>query len=146
MSLIRIALVVLNWGRGFVHGSFRTLDALYSPRIALIYGSKLWAWSRSLSRHDSRDSAEEPRKLGRKAGIMEKRYYNAASLEQSLKAFEGRFAMDSETFIRAHEIDAESVRPIPRFVRHTWASFYLDWERLSGDDFGRAVARDLELV
>jgi hypothetical protein len=77
---------------------------------------------------------------------MQRHSYNAASLERSLLALEKRFGMDSATFMRAHEEDAPSIAGIPGFVRHTWASFYVDWQRLSGEDFGSRVARELELV
>jgi hypothetical protein len=77
---------------------------------------------------------------------MEKRYYNAASLERSLDAFERTFGMTSEAFMRAYEADDAAIERIPRFQQHTWASFYVDWQRLSGEDFGAQVARDLELV
>jgi hypothetical protein len=78
---------------------------------------------------------------------MQRRYYNADSLERSLHAFEKRFGLDSETFLAAHTAGDEDVlKDIPRFLRHSWASFYLDWQRLREDDLGATVEHELELV
>jgi hypothetical protein len=77
---------------------------------------------------------------------MEKRYYTAQSLRAIIDSFEERFGMDSETFYKAHYADDESVRGIPRFVRHSWASFYREWRELSGADFAARVKRELELA
>jgi hypothetical protein len=77
---------------------------------------------------------------------VEKRYYNAKSLRAALDSFEERFGMDSEVFLRAHHADDERVREIPRFLRHSWASFYREWRELSDADFAASVKRELELA
>jgi hypothetical protein len=78
---------------------------------------------------------------------MEKRYYNAESLRRVIDSFEERFHIDSETFYAAHYADDQSiVGRMPRFVRHTWASFYREWQRIGGDDFAETVKRELELA
>ncbi len=63
---------------------------------------------------------------------MEKRYYNAASLEHSLQAFERRYSLESAEFYAAHiRDDSEIVGHIPRWHRHSWASFYREWQQVS---------------
>jgi hypothetical protein len=129
-----------------VDRTFSSVAAVYITRMRSVYGFLSSAKPRPLRLPSYRIPAKEPTKLGRTEEAVEKRIYNAASLERSLRAFESRFGMDSETFLAAHEAESEAVVAIPRFVRHTWASFYVDWKRLSGDDFGARVAHDLELV
>jgi hypothetical protein len=76
---------------------------------------------------------------------MEKRYYNAATLERSLRVFEERYALDSATcFAMRQSGDEAGVEHIPRFHQHVWASFYRKWKRLSGEDFVQHVERELE--
>jgi hypothetical protein len=77
---------------------------------------------------------------------MERRYYNAQSLRAVIDSFEDRFGLDSEVFYEAHYADDESVRQIPHFLRHSWASFYREWLELSGDGFAASVKRELELA
>jgi len=78
---------------------------------------------------------------------MEKRYYTADGLRRSLDAFEERFGMSSEDFYAAYSAyDAERMVGISAFYRHSWASFFRDWRRLSGDDFAASVKRELELA
>ena len=81
---------------------------------------------------------------------MDKRYYGAGDLERSFVAFERRFGMGSEAFIAAYLADdEEALAGIPNFMRHSWASFYLDWKRMrgdDGDDFGANIERQLELA
>ena len=62
---------------------------------------------------------------------MEKRYYNAESLEHVLRLLERRYAMSSEAFYAAHLAD-EPLPELRGFDRHTWASFYSEHRRLSG--------------
>lgn len=76
---------------------------------------------------------------------MEKRYYNAASLGQSLGAFEERFGVSSADFYAAYE-SGETLSDIPGFHRHVWASFYRDYRRLNGEDFSALVEHELELA
>lgn len=78
---------------------------------------------------------------------MEKRYYTADSLHRSLDAFEERFGMSSEDFYAAYTAyNIERMEGISAFYRHSWASFYRDWQRLSGDDFAASVKRELEIA
>jgi hypothetical protein len=77
---------------------------------------------------------------------MEKRYYSAQSLRAIIDFFEERFGIDSDTFYKAHYADDESVRGIPRFSRHSWASFYREWRELGGPDHAASVKRETELA
>lgn len=65
---------------------------------------------------------------------MEKRTYNAASLERVLLSFERRYGMSSADFSQRHRAE-EALPGIPGFHRHVWASFYRDVRRLRGDEF-----------
>lgn len=78
---------------------------------------------------------------------MEKSYYSADSLRRALDAFEARYGMSSEEFYGAYgEYDDARMQGISGFHRHSWASFYRDWRRLSGDDFASTVERELQLA
>lgn len=78
---------------------------------------------------------------------VEKRYYSADSLRSALDSFEQHYELDSETFYAAHYAGDEAVAGhVSPFLRHSWASFYRDWRRLSGDDFAASVERELELA
>lgn len=78
---------------------------------------------------------------------MEKRYYTADSLRRSLDAFEERFGMSSDEFFAAYAVyDISRMEGISPFLRHSWASLYRDWQRLSGDDFAASVKRELEIA
>jgi hypothetical protein len=92
-------------------------------------------------------SRQEPMTPGRRRASMEKRYYNAASLERSFLAFERRFQLDSETFLRAHAADDEAIiGAIPLFLRHSWASFYGEWKAMAtrpSDPLSEGVEREL---
>jgi hypothetical protein len=59
--------------------------------------------------------------------------YSAHSLERALLALQERYGMDSETFMRAHRVDAPEVGCIPPFHRHTWSSYYVEWRELTHD-------------
>jgi hypothetical protein len=77
---------------------------------------------------------------------MQKRYYNAASLERSLGAFERLYGMSSDEFYKAHSApgdDSPLLKDVPRFERHVWASFYRELRRLNGEDFAERVEREL---
>jgi hypothetical protein len=77
-------------------------------------------------------------------------FYGAASLERALPAFQERYAMDSETFIRAHRVDANEVAHIPGFHRHTWSSDFIEWQGLThgvkphADPLATQIERELE--
>jgi hypothetical protein len=79
--------------------------------------------------------------------MIERRYYDEASLRGSLDAFEERFGMDSRTFFAAYAAnDDEQMAAISRWRRHSWASYYREWCRLSGEDLTAHVRRELELA
>jgi hypothetical protein len=67
--------------------------------------------------------------------VMEKNYYNAASLERVLLFFERRYGLSSDEFFEKHLADEPPVERVPGFHRHAWASFYRDFRRLSGRSF-----------
>jgi hypothetical protein len=71
---------------------------------------------------------------------VEKNYYNAASIERVLVAFERRYGLTSEEFFAKHLDDAPLV-DMPGFHRHAWASFYRDFRRLSGGPFTENAER-----
>lgn len=75
---------------------------------------------------------------------MERRYYNASSLERALSSFESHYGMSSGEFNAAHRTDAPAVAAMPRRIRNLWASLYRDWRRLSGEDFAEQVEREIE--
>lgn len=78
---------------------------------------------------------------------MEKSYYGAASLRRALDAFEQRYGMTSAAFYAAYvEYDEAEMKPISGFHRHSWASFYRDWRRLSGDGFAATIERELQMA
>jgi hypothetical protein len=76
-----------------------------------------------------------------------RRYYDAASLRAVLDSFEERFGMTSEVFYAAHLVgDDQKLHRVGRWLRHSWASFYREWGRLSGADLVSHVCRELELT
>jgi hypothetical protein len=77
---------------------------------------------------------------------MEKRYYDAASIERTLRVFERKYGLSSEEFFEAHVADDERVAEMPGWHRQPWASFYRTWLRLSGGGFAAQAARELELA
>jgi hypothetical protein len=77
---------------------------------------------------------------------MEKRYYDAASIERVLQTFERGYAMSSAVFFQQHGCDGPAVQGIPGFHRQAWAGFYRTWLRLSGSGFAERVERELELA
>jgi hypothetical protein len=76
---------------------------------------------------------------------MDKMYYDAASLERVLLAFERRYEMSSAEFYGRYSSDDE-LPEISRFNQHAWASFYRDVTRLSGGDFAAGAERVLALA
>jgi len=78
---------------------------------------------------------------------MEKVYYDAVGLERVLHGLEERHGFSSEAFLDAHRKDDRSIiGSIPRFERHTWASFYREWRCLTRDEFADSVEHTLELA
>jgi hypothetical protein len=61
-------------------------------------------------------------------------YYDLDSLSRALGKLEERYGLPSSQFMDAHRADAPAVRGIPGFVRHLWASLFLDIERMQGAD------------
>lgn len=76
---------------------------------------------------------------------MEKRYYNATSIERTLRAFERGYGMTSEDFLRAH-VAGEELPQVSAWHRQAWAGFYRTWLRMSGGGFASRAERELELV
>lgn len=60
---------------------------------------------------------------------MKKRYYNAASLERDLRAFEECYGLTSDAFYRAHEKCKAPTR-VSMFDRVVWADLYREYRRL----------------
>jgi hypothetical protein len=77
---------------------------------------------------------------------MEKRFYNAASIERVLQNFERGYSIPSAEFYAEHEVDGPRVQSVAVFHRQAWAGFYRTWLRLSGSDFASRVERELELA
>lgn len=77
-------------------------------------------------------------------------FYTADSLERALLALQERYGMTSETFMRAHRVDAAEVARIPGFHRHTWSSYFLEWQELThgvephADPLATQIERELE--
>ena len=78
-------------------------------------------------------------------------YYSAESLERALLALQERYGMGSESFMRAHRADAPEVAHIPGFHRHTWSSYFVEWQELThggvephADPLATQIERELE--
>ncbi len=76
---------------------------------------------------------------------MEKRYYNAASVERTLRAFERRYGMPSDDFFRCH-VAGDPIPAVAAWHRQAWAGFYRAWLRMSGGGFAARAERELELA
>lgn len=75
--------------------------------------------------------------------------YSAATLERLLHSFVRRYNMSSQEFMAAHVADDdERLAGIPGFTRHSWASFYIEWQELTASDdrFAENVEHDLALT
>lgn len=77
---------------------------------------------------------------------VEKRYYNAASIERVLRAFERGYGLTSAEFYRSHAGDGSAITQVPSFHRQAWAGFYRTWLRLSGSGFAERAERELEIA
>lgn len=77
---------------------------------------------------------------------MEKRLYNAASIERILQTFERGYSLSSSVFFSEHRADGPDVQNIPAVHRRAWAGFYRTWLRLSDSGFAARVERELELA
>ena len=77
---------------------------------------------------------------------MQKRYYNAGSIERVLQTFERGYSLSSADFYAAHVGDPEAISHIPGVHRQAWAGFYRTWLRLSGSGFAARAERELELA
>lgn len=78
--------------------------------------------------------------------MIEKRYYNATTLERTLAAYEAHFALSSADFYAEHEAESARVAAIPGFHRHVWASYYREWRELEDCGLPGRVSRELELA
>ncbi len=75
---------------------------------------------------------------------MERRYYNANSLEQAFRQYESHYGLSSDTFYEAWLHDDEKVLgPIAGRHRHAWASLYREWRELTEGELVGNVTRDL---
>jgi len=72
---------------------------------------------------------------------MERRYYNASSIERTLRVFEQKYGMTSEDFYAAHLVDDDL--HLPRSHRQSWAMFCRTWMRMTGGGFAAQAAREL---
>jgi hypothetical protein len=76
---------------------------------------------------------------------MEKRHYNAESLDRAVREFEGAYAMTTADFYERYR--AGERLDVPHFDQHTWASFYEDILRMTdgaGVERGPVAARARE--
>jgi hypothetical protein len=80
-----------------------------------------------------------------KEAMMERNVYNAESLDRVIKYFEERYALSTPEFYELHRAESDRLSSIPGFHRHTWASFYRDVRRVSGDDFVAHAEQTLAL-
>lgn len=77
---------------------------------------------------------------------MEKRYYNAASLERVLLDLERHYGHRSADVYNAH-VAGDPLPDIPGYERHVWISFYRDHRRLTnGSGFVENAERFLALA
>jgi hypothetical protein len=76
---------------------------------------------------------------------MDKFYYDAASLERVLLAFERHYEMSSAEFYERYS-SGEELPAISHFNQHAWASFYRDVTRLAGGDFAAGAKRVLAIA
>lgn len=60
---------------------------------------------------------------------MNKRHYNAESLDRAVREFEGAYAMTTADFYERYL--AREHLDIPHFDQHTWASFHEDILRMT---------------
>lgn len=72
---------------------------------------------------------------------MEKKFYDSASLERSLRSLEETYGCSSEE-VYARSSRNERIEGVPNRIRHMWMSLYVEaCER--GGDFVGAVRRAL---
>jgi len=76
---------------------------------------------------------------------MEKKFYNADSLERSLLVFERKFGVSSHDFYETIS-NGDRIEGMPGFTRSLWASLYRDYCRPRSDSFAVAVERTLQPV
>jgi hypothetical protein len=63
---------------------------------------------------------------------MEKRYYNASTLARVLLDLERHYGLSSAEFYERY-VAGEDDLNMPGFTKHIWASFFREYERMSGD-------------
>ena len=61
---------------------------------------------------------------------MEKRYYNANTLRETVKVYESEYGMSSAHFYEAHQADDLAIQGIPQHQRSLWASLWREHEEL----------------
>lgn len=79
-------------------------------------------------------------------GLVEKRYYNAASIERVMHSFERGYGLSSAAFYNGHVASDDTVSHVPGHHRQVWAGFYRTWLRLTGGGFAERADRELELA
>lgn len=76
---------------------------------------------------------------------MQKRYYSADHLGQTLDAFEKAYNMSTAAFMDAHRHDDESVlKDVPNSSRSQWAMFARSFKRMCGGGLAAHVANGLQ--
>ena len=77
---------------------------------------------------------------------MQKRFYNAGTIERVLRDFERGYELPSADFYREHVSGGAAIDRIPSMHRQAWAGFYTTWLRMSDSGFAALVERELELA
>jgi hypothetical protein len=70
--------------------------------------------------------------------MIEKRYYNATTLQDALAQYESAYGMTSAKFFEAHCADADLLKGMSGFQRSVWAGFWRESREF--DSAGCAVA------
>jgi hypothetical protein len=74
---------------------------------------------------------------------VEKRVYNASTIQRVLADFEKGYSISSSDFFDAHRGDGRAIEHVPSVHRQAWAAFYETWLRLSDSSFSARVEREL---
>ena len=77
---------------------------------------------------------------------MEKRFYDASTIQRVLEDLERGYGISSSEFWSAHAGDGMAIKHVPSVHRQAWAAFYETWLRLSGSSFSARIERELEPV
>jgi len=66
--------------------------------------------------------------------MIEKRYYNAATLQKAVADYEREYGLTSAEFFEAHTTDAATLKGIPGFQRSVWAGFLQELREFEDPD------------